>query len=81
MAMMKQGTGSGHGATASVKAAGTEPGQRRLNGPQTSGREYRNLSTARFRMRREKDVRITLRDGTVLLADVFRPETDQPVPA
>ena len=26
------------------KVSGTEPGQRQLNGPQTTGREYRNLS-------------------------------------
>ena len=28
----------------SSRISGTSPGQRRLNGPQTSGREYRNLS-------------------------------------
>jgi hypothetical protein len=28
----------------------------------------------------EKDVRIPLRDGTILFADVFRPETDETVP-
>jgi hypothetical protein len=27
-----------------IKASGIEPGQRRLNGLQTTGREYRNLS-------------------------------------
>jgi uncharacterized protein len=64
-----------------IPAAGVDPGQRQLNGPQTTGRDYRNLSTPQFRMRHEKDVRITLRDGTVLLADVFRPDTDRPVPA
>ena len=64
-----------------ITAAGVEPGQRRLNGPQTSGRDYRDLSRVEFRMRHDRDVRIALRDGTVLLADVFRPDTDQPVPA
>ena len=28
----------------------------------------------------EKDVQITLRDGTVLYADVFRPDTTEKVP-
>jgi len=28
----------------SPTVAGTEPGQRQLNGPQTTGRDYRNLS-------------------------------------
>lgn len=28
----------------------------------------------------EKDVQIPLRDGTILFADIFRPETDEPVP-
>ena len=27
-----------------IRASGIEPGQRRLNGPQTTGRDYRNLS-------------------------------------
>jgi uncharacterized protein len=45
------------------------------------GLGYRNLSMPQFRMRREEDLRITMRDGTVLLADVFRPDTDEPMPA
>ena len=28
----------------------------------------------------EKDIRIPLRDGTILFADLFRPETDEKVP-
>ena len=62
------------------RVAGIDPGQRALNGPQTTGRTHRNLSAAEFGVRRENDVRITLRDGTVLLADVYRPDTDRPVP-
>jgi hypothetical protein len=27
-----------------VQSSGIDPGQRRLNGPQTTGRDYRNLS-------------------------------------
>ena len=64
-----------------IPTSGVDPGQRLLNGPQTTGRDYRNLSPVQFRMRRENDVRIPLRDGTVLLADVFCPDTDRPVPA
>ncbi|RBY78688.1 peptidase S15 [Geodermatophilus sp. TF02-6] len=67
--------------TASALTSGVDAGERRLNGPQTTGRDYRNLSAAEFPMRRDDDVRITLRDGTVLLADVHRPDTDRPVPA
>ncbi|MCU1482922.1 MAG: peptidase [Subtercola sp.] len=63
-----------------TKVAGTAPGERQLNGPQTSGRDYRNLSEPRFDMIRENNVPITLRDGTVLLADVFRPDSDSAFP-
>ena len=31
-----------------TKYSGIEQGQRHLNGPQTSGRDYRNLSRPRF---------------------------------
>ncbi|MTD16395.1 CocE/NonD family hydrolase [Nakamurella sp. YIM 132087] len=61
--------------------AGIERGQRRLNGPQTSGREYRNLSEPAFRTVRTDDVPIELRDGVTLLGDVYRPDADAPVPA
>jgi putative CocE/NonD family hydrolase len=53
--------------------SGTEPGQRRLNGPQTTGREYRNLSAAEHAITREDNVAIPMRDGINLLADVHRP--------
>jgi predicted acyl esterase len=55
--------------------SGTEPGQRRLNGPQTTGRDYRNLSKARYAITRDNDVIVPMRDGVNLLADVFRPST------
>lgn len=61
--------------------AGMGKGKRRLNGPQTTGREYRNLSEPEYVMTQELDQGITVRDGTTLMADVFRPETDEPVPA
>jgi hypothetical protein len=35
-----------------VRASGTAPGQRKLNGPQTTGREYRSLSEPEYGMRR-----------------------------
>jgi uncharacterized protein len=56
-----------------VPASGVEPGQRRLNGPQTTGREYRNLSQPTHAMSRVDDVVVPMRDGIPLLADVHRP--------
>ena len=53
--------------------AGTEPGQRQLNGPQTTGRGYRNLSTPIHAMARDDNVAMPMRDGVTLLADVHRP--------
>jgi uncharacterized protein len=57
----------------SQSISGIEPGQRQLNGPQTTGREYRNLSSPDFMMQSDHDVVVRLRDGTELLADVHRP--------
>jgi predicted acyl esterase len=56
-----------------TQAAGIEPGQRQLNGPQTTGREYRKLSQPRFEVTRDEDVVVPMRDGIELLADVYRP--------
>ncbi|MFM8240012.1 MAG: CocE/NonD family hydrolase, partial [Actinomycetota bacterium] len=61
--------------------AGNGAGQRHLNGPQTTGREYRNLSEPEYTMMQDLDRGIPVRDGTALMADIFRPETDKPVPA
>jgi predicted acyl esterase len=55
------------------KVSGTEAGQRQLNGPQTTGREYRNLSQPAYSMTVDEDVEATMRDGVNLLADVHRP--------
>ena len=55
------------------KASGIEPGQRQLNGPQTTGREYRNLSQATRSMVEDDDVAVPMRDGINLLADVHSP--------
>ena len=32
----------------SIQSSGIEAGQRRLNGPQTTGRNYRNLSPSHY---------------------------------
>jgi predicted acyl esterase len=56
-----------------VQSSGIEPGQRRLNGPQTTGREYRNLSPPTHAMAHDDDVAVPMRDGVMLLADVHRP--------
>ena len=56
-----------------IRASGIEPGQRRLNGPQTTGRNYRNLSQPTHTMTRDDDVPVPMRDGINLLADVHRP--------
>ncbi|RDH79795.1 CocE/NonD family hydrolase [Mycolicibacterium moriokaense] len=61
--------------------SGTQPGQRQLNGPQTTGRGYRNLSEPQFHTRHDLNVGVEVRDGTVLLADVHRPDADGRFPA
>jgi uncharacterized protein len=58
----------------SETVSGIEPGQRRLNGPQTSGRDYRNLSVPQHgKTVCDEDVAVPMRDGVKLLADVYRP--------
>jgi X-Pro dipeptidyl-peptidase (S15 family) len=56
-----------------IPSSGIEPGQRRLNGPQTTGRDYRNLSQPIHAMANHDDVAVPMRDGVTLLADVHRP--------
>jgi uncharacterized protein len=53
--------------------SGIDPGQRQLNGPQTSGRQYKNLSQPTFEATCDEDVAVPMRDGIELLADVHRP--------
>jgi uncharacterized protein len=65
----------------SEKAAGTGPGERRLNGLQTTGREYHNLSEPSFTTRRTNNVSVTMRDGTTLLADLIQPDANSAFPA
>jgi uncharacterized protein len=55
------------------EVSGNEPGQRQLNGPQTTGREYRNISQPSYSMAEDDDVEVPLRDGVNLLVDVHRP--------
>jgi uncharacterized protein len=57
----------------SPAVAGTEPGQRQLNGPQTTGRHFRNLSRPTFDMDAQFDVAVRMRDGVELRADIHRP--------
>ncbi|MHA7651808.1 CocE/NonD family hydrolase [Mycobacterium sp. ML4] len=52
-----------------------------LNGPQTTGREYHNLSEPQYTSRRENNVAVGMRDGTTLLADVHRPDAQGRFPA
>ena len=61
--------------------SGTEPGQRQLNGPQTTGRTYRALSTPDYRATSDANVAVPMRDGARLLADVHRPDADGRFPA
>jgi uncharacterized protein len=58
---------------AAIRSSGIEPGQRRLNGPQTTGRDYRNLSQPVHAMAQDDDIAVPMRDGVSLLADVHRP--------
>lgn len=58
-----------------IHASGIEAGQRQLNGPQTTGRDYHNLSQPNHEMAREDDVAVPMRDGINLLADVHLPAT------
>jgi uncharacterized protein len=56
------------------KVSGIDPGQRQLNGTQTSGRKYRELSPPDYGMTQDDDVVVPMRDGINLLADVYRPD-------
>jgi len=55
----------------SIQASGIEPGQRHLNGPQTTGRNYRNLSQPQYAIVRDNEVAVPMRDGVNLLANVL----------
>jgi hypothetical protein len=61
--------------------SGTEPGQRHLNGIQTSGLDFRNLSKPAYDVVFEKNVIVEARDGVRLMTDVYRPDADGLFPA
>lgn len=52
-----------------------------LNGPQTTGRAYHNLSAAEHGIAHDVNRAVPMRDGVALLADVHRPEADGRYPA
>ncbi|MBI5337045.1 MAG: CocE/NonD family hydrolase [Mycolicibacterium rufum] len=54
---------------------------RSLNGPQDTGREYRNLSAPRFGITHLVNQRVPMRDGVDLMADVHRPDAPARFPA
>ncbi len=68
------------GYTKFPSVSGTGPAERRLLGPQTSGREYRNLSEPRYEIDLHENIRIPMRDGRHLMADLYRPRTNEKVP-
>jgi uncharacterized protein len=55
--------------------------QKQLNGPQTTGREYRNLSDPEHHIRHDVNVGVLMRDGISLMADVHRPDAEGRFPA
>ena len=64
----------------STVVSGVEPGQRHLNGPQTSGRGYTHLSGPVHHTVTEFNVAVPTADGTMLLADITRPNVAGPFP-
>jgi hypothetical protein len=56
-----------------MSVSGTEPGQWQLNGPQTSGRDYRNLSKRQYEMTRDDDVAVMMRDALIFSPTFFVP--------
>lgn len=52
-----------------------------LNGPQTTGRAFRNLSESEHAVRHDTNVAVPVRDGVSLMADVHRPDANGRFPA
>jgi predicted acyl esterase len=52
-----------------------------LNGPQTTGRDYRNLSEPQYGIRHDVNVPVPVRGDISLMADVHRPDADGRFPA
>ena len=63
------------------RAAGIGPGERHLNGAQTTGRTFMNLSQPEFETRQTNNIGVPVRDGVVLMADLFQPDAEGRVPA
>lgn len=55
--------------------------ERDLNGPQDTGRQYRNLSAPTFGITHLINQRVPMRDGVELMADVHRPDAEGRYPA
>lgn len=64
-----------------IAASGIEPGQRKLNGPQTTGRTYSNLSQPEYAIAHDINLHVPMRDGVNLMTDVHRPKADGKFPA
>ena len=58
---------------ANVPSSGIVPGQRRLDGSQTTGPRISQLSHPTHAMAQDDDIAVPMRDGINLLADVHRP--------
>jgi uncharacterized protein len=56
-------------------------GTRRLNGPQTTGRDFRNLSEPAHEIVEDLDLAAPMRDGVNLMVDVLRPDSPDRFPA
>ncbi len=67
--------------TMTIRPSGTAPGQRHLNGVQTTGREFRNLTEPAYQISQANDVPAPMRDGVELMTDIYRPGTGGRVPA
>ncbi len=63
-----------------TSVSGIDAGQRQLNGPQTTGRQYRNLSAPEHRITTDINIAVPMRDGVTLMADVHRPRYRRPLP-
>lgn len=64
-----------------TRPSGTAPGQRHLNGIQTTGREFRNLTEPAYQVSQANDVPAPMRDGVELMTDIYRPDAGGRVPA
>jgi predicted acyl esterase len=59
----------------------TDVALQQLNGPQTTGRDFRNLSESENGIRHDVNLTAPMRDGITLMADVHRPDGNGRFPA